>query len=232
MNGGLLVMEIISIIECSWFILLNFRIVVLTKKGYSRKLREIYKYYRDNGLFTDIVGIMPFNLVFGLLGIYQPLYIITPLRLMRCWLLVSAPRFLTNFEMVFRKFSPYLKFLKTIGSFGLLAHCTSCAWFYTNKFIEDESDYTWIKYQHLEHEKLYICYLMSIYYVINVVTSCGYGDMFPMTNKERIFTCLMINTGDLLFAVIFGIVAALAIASKHHLDDFFNRMRYHIYIYI
>jgi len=45
--------------------------------------------------------------------------------------------------------------------------------------------------------------------VLNVVTSVGYGDMYPVTNLERIFFILMINAGDVLFALAFGLIAQI-----------------------
>ena len=225
MSGGIMGMEIISLIECSWYIFLNFRTVSMTKKGISFELKVIFNNYRENGFFLDIFGVLPFNLIFGVLETTYPLYIITTLRLTRCLLLITTPKLLSQVEMTFRSLEFTIKMSKAFVSFLILWNSVACAWYYTNTFIEDESAFTWIRYQQLVNEKLYLCYLMALYYVLNIVTSVGYGDMFPMTNTERLFTCFMINTGDALFAVIFGIVAALAITSNSFLEEFFKKMR-------
>jgi hypothetical protein len=39
----------------------------------------------------------------------------------------------------------------------------------------------------------------------------GYGDMFPMTDLERIFFTAMITIGDLLFALAFGLITRISI---------------------
>lgn len=54
-------------------------------------------------------------------------------------------------------------------------------------------------------------YLRSIYAVFNIVCSVGYGDMFPMTDLERIFFTAMITIGDLLFALAFGLITRISI---------------------
>lgn len=39
------------------------------------------------------------------------------------------------------------------------------------------------------------------------MTSVGYGDIFPVTDLERVFFILMITAGDVLFALAFGLIA-------------------------
>lgn len=52
--------------------------------------------------------------------------------------------------------------------------------------------------------------MLCFYTVINVVTSVGYGDMYPVTDIERIFFIVVINIGDVLFALAFGIIGAIS----------------------
>jgi len=50
--------------------------------------------------------------------------------------------------------------------------------------------------------------------VLNVVTSVGYGDMYPVTDTERIFFVVMINSGDVLFALAFGLIASITMQAS------------------
>ena len=59
---------------------------------------------------------------------------------------------------------------------------------------------------------------MSFYFVMNIVATVGYGDMFPMTDYERLFIVFMINLGDALFALAFGLVSAVTLHMSHS-DD-------------
>ena len=49
---------------------------------------------------------------------------------------------------------------------------------------------------------------------MNIVTSVGYGDMFPTTGVERVCTMLIILSGDALFAFAFGMMASLALENN------------------
>lgn len=50
--------------------------------------------------------------------------------------------------------------------------------------------------------------------MLNVVTSVGYGDMYPVTDTERIFFVVMINSGDVLFALAFGLIASITMQAS------------------
>ena len=62
---------------------------------------------------------------------------------------------------------------------------------------------------------------MCYYTVLNVVTSVGYGDMYPVTDFERCFFVLMITTGDLLFALAFGLLAQITMQRRITNDNHF-----------
>lgn len=46
-----------------------------------------------------------------------------------------------------------------------------------------------------------------MYYEVKIVTGVGQGDMIAYNNLERIVFCLIINIGDALFAIAFGLIA-------------------------
>ena len=61
---------------------------------------------------------------------------------------------------------------------------------------------------------------------MNIVSSVGYGDMFPMNDLERIYIIFMINLGDALFALAFGLIAAIwmHISQSDEVQQFILRM--------
>ena len=100
--------------------------------------------------------------------------------------------------------------LKATLMLYFLGHWMTCIWHLVN-VLEDrnESVQTWADMNSLEDKTIGERYLLCFYAVINVVTSVGYGDMYPVTDLERIFFILMINAGDVLFALAFGLIAQI-----------------------
>jgi hypothetical protein len=195
MEGAILVLELISILETCAYIFLNMRTVVVSKGGISFYFNDIMTNYKENGFYTDLLGLNPLNMALGLLNINSPLYIVTPLRMLRMFMVIKLPKITSQLERAKRGFSFFIQVIKSAVAFYFLWHWTASAWFYLNKYVEGDGVNTWIQDQNLNQQKLSQQYLMSVYYIINIVTSVGYGDMFPMTNIERLFTCFLINTG-------------------------------------
>lgn len=91
-----------------------------------------------------------------------------------------------------------------------LGHWMTCSWHLCNVLEARTGVETWASANSLDEKTVSERYLLCYYAVLNVVTSVGYGDMFPVTDLERIFFILMINAGDVLFALAFGLLAQIA----------------------
>jgi hypothetical protein len=109
------------------------------------------------------------------------------------------------------KLNVVMQVLKALFYIYFLGHFLACAFYFIVDNVEDGSEATWIDYNQLAEEHVAVQYLRSIYTVFNVVCSVGYGDMFPMTDIERIVFTIMITIGDLLFALAFGLIARLTL---------------------
>ena len=101
-----------------------------------------------------------------------------------------------------------MQVLKAFFYIFFLGHFLACTWYFTVSNIEYgvPVQNTWIGYHSLQSQPGSVQYLRSIYTIFNIVCSVGYGDMFPMTDVERIFFTAMITMGDLLFALAFGLI--------------------------
>lgn len=54
-------------------------------------------------------------------------------------------------------------------------------------------------------------YVRCTYLVYNIVCTVGSGDMFPMTDPERVFFTYMMSFGDVMFALAFGFITMLSL---------------------
>lgn len=61
------------------------------------------------------------------------------------------------------------------------------------------------------------CYIHNWYAVINITTGAGSGDIYAVTDIERAFFCFMMNCGDVIFALAFGLINQIALNTR--LDD-------------
>jgi hypothetical protein len=89
----------------------------------------------------------------------------------------------------------------------VLWHWTSCLWYFVNLLEYNSYELTWIKKFDLLNKTISQQYLYSIYYVIKIVTGVGQSDMIAYNNFERICFVVIINIGDALFAIAFGLIA-------------------------
>ena len=92
-----------------------------------------------------------------------------------------------------------------------LSHWTACLWFLVDDRLGSAYPESWITYNELDREGLGVRYMKTLYLVINIVSSVGYGDMFATNDLERMMVVFMINLGDCLFAVAFGLIAGISL---------------------
>lgn len=95
--------------------------------------------------------------------------------------------------------------------------------------MENEDTETWVTYNNLEDTYLYRKILVSYYQMLNIVTTVGSGDVFGLNDNERIVLLIMINVGDAIFAVAFGLIAAIILQkSKNKVHNEFFKKKHEI----
>jgi len=199
----------------------------MVKGEVTLNTKTVLKYYWQNGLLHDLFGILPLNLCLGSVSIsgYHEIWI----ALLRGARIVSAWKCLVlfgQFEIFLKRHNVIMHIIKAILLLYFLWHWTACLWFFINSQIEKEGALSWIEYHGLRTRPLKEQYLMSFYMVMNVVSSVGYGDMFAMNDLERLYIVFMINLGDALFALAFGLIAAISMhmSQSDEVQQFIKRM--------
>ena len=191
---------------------------MLIKGVPTLKFKTLLTHYKHNGLLLDICGMVPFNIILGQSAPYQSgIVIISIVRSIRIFSSWRAVQLFGKAEVSFRnnRFNVIMQVMKATFYIFFLGHFLACLWWFVVRYYEDQTEPTWIDYNKIKEEALYVQYLRSIYTVFNIVCSVGYGDMFPMTDIERIFFAIMITIGDLLFALAFGLITRLTLQISH-----------------
>ncbi len=112
-----------------------------------------------------------------------------------------------KFSIYFKNHSIKIVSLKSFLIFYFVWHFTGCLWFFVNMMEHDIFPLTWYKYFNIGDRSLQERYLLSQYYVIKIVTGVGQSDMIAYNDLERICFIIIINLGDAVFAITFGLIA-------------------------
>ena len=145
------------------------------------------------------------------------------IRIVSSW---QALKIFAQFEVYVKSHNFLMGSLKATLMLYFLAHFMTCSWHLVNVLEALDGTETWAMANKLDEKKVSERYLLCFYSVINVVTSVGYGDMFPVTDFERIFFILMITAGDVLFALAFGLIAQLVMqkSKTDEKEEFVSKM--------
>ncbi|MDR3549513.1 MAG: cyclic nucleotide-binding domain-containing protein [Candidatus Pacebacteria bacterium] len=202
--------DTLCIIESAFNMLVRFRTAVLLRDPvYSYSMRDIWKAYNGSEFVIDLFGLSPFNLIFSCAGVQHPLYIIVPLRLLRTLIIANAFSVVSHIQLLNYRMSSTVYFLSIVSSFIFLMNYTSAMWYLISSQVEKDTAVTWEKYNNLVSASIVDKMVFSIYYTTKIVSGVGSGDSFAATNLERLVTCLIVHLGDVVFAVTFGLIAAL-----------------------
>lgn len=115
-------------------------------------------------------------------------------------------RDIEQFSDVKAIFGNYFELFKLGGFIFFCAHLTGCCWYALAKYEEDKGLYTWLQRDFSNYdtdEKINIHvkgYIASFYWSIITMCTVGYGDVTPMTYRERIFATFICLLASFLFA--------------------------------
>eukprot|EP01083_Nonionella_stella_P075393 204965_1 len=68
-------------------------------------------------------------------------------------------------------------------------------------------------------------YLLSIYYVITVVTTTGYGDITPRNGEQIVFTIILIFCGNMIYAGTIGTISSWVGSTYSRVLEHFNQLK-------
>uniref|UniRef100_A0A7S1KDZ0 Cyclic nucleotide-binding domain-containing protein n=2 Tax=Vitrella brassicaformis TaxID=1169539 RepID=A0A7S1KDZ0_9ALVE len=217
-------------IECLVFFLLNCR-TAFYKHGAEggeftlRPSAMLSHYWEHGGGKFDALAAIPLLWMMG-----DAKWYFVFLRLLRLVVVFRLPAIFIELERRVHFFAYHGQLLSAVLSLTLLWHFSSCIWYSVGR----ETNGSWLDAYGLAHSDdrewsdLFQQVVASFYYTMVIVTSVGYGDIIPQTDRERIVATTLIVVGDALFAVAFGSVSAAVQNSnieQSQLSDRFNTIR-------
>ena len=153
--------------------------------------KGIYKdnQINNNGYHSHYYNTNPYNIhyLFSLIKVIKTIKILKKnITLLKIGKILCGSEFLTDWGNVI------------LYSFFLLSFLNLSACIYI--FIGRNSLNNWIYFNSLELQNYYNIYIGSVYYVIETVTTVGYGDLIGRNLKEIIFQVIMIIVGTCIYS--------------------------------
>jgi len=169
-------------------------------------LHKIALNYLQKWFFLDLISSLPFNLILEgsndiAIGSTTPnIYKVT--KVFRLFRLAKMSNYYTRIFINFRVSKETLQLSKMIISMLFLLHITSCLWIMIAK-IEDNPE-TWISYYDLIDADEFTLYIASIYFILTVLITLGYGNITATTTPEKAFISVFMFLGIGCFGFLLG----------------------------
>ncbi|KAM6963593.1 voltage-gated inwardly rectifying potassium channel KCNH6 isoform 1-T1 [Tautogolabrus adspersus] len=177
---------------------------------------RIATHYIKGWFPIDLFAAIPFDLLIFRSGSDEMATLTSLLKTARLLRLVRVARKLDRYS----EFGAAVLFL-LMCTFVLIAHWLACIW-YAIGFVERPYTETgWLDNLAEQVGKLYNDsdsssgpsvkdkYVTALYFTLSSLTSVGFGNVSPNTNSEKIFSICVMVIGSLMYASIFGNVAAI-----------------------
>lgn len=93
-----------------------------------------------------------------------------------------------------------LTFLLVIG---IVTHVFACLWYFLAKWNDFSPD-TWVVQENYQDEDNFTKYIFCFYFIIQVLTTVGYGDMTIVSSGEKVLAIIIMMVGVITFSFAFG----------------------------
>lgn len=163
-------------------------------------IKEARSKYLKSWFVIDLLAAIPFSFIFVMpvLGIFKLLKFIRVVQFMS---------YLRHRAIIL---GDYIALGFFVFWLILLAHWLACGWIYLRGFAEDTDNVT--------------KYITSLYWVIETLTTVGYGETTPLTNAQYIYAMIIMLAGVGTYGFIIGNVANILSKGNPARTQFFNNL--------
>ena len=167
---------------------------------HNADIKEARSKYLKSWFIVDLFAAIPFSFIFGI-------PVLEILRLLKFARVIQFMHYLRQRAIIL---GDYLILAFFVFWLILLAHWLACGWIYLRGFSESIDNVT--------------KYVTSLYWVIETLTTVGYGETTPLTNAQYIFAMIIMLVGVGTYGFIIGNVANILAKSNPARTRFFNNL--------
>jgi len=190
---------------------------------------RIKQHYMENGLRIDAIASLPVDLVAFRVKREFMVYF----RVLHMIRILQFPSYLSRIEVYLNLINVRISAAKRLlagvfANYFLIIHWFGCIWFAIHRFVEPTVQFTWAttdcpggnelgssgclsswlidlgRHDVCHGGMIKRCYTRSVYFVLTTMSTCGYGDISPVTELETIYQNIVVLTGACFFAGIIG----------------------------
>jgi GTP cyclohydrolase III len=97
----------------------------------------------------------------------------------------------------------YMQIIKFSVIIVVLIHSMGCIWYFLGSFYPGEN---WISAFGIEDEGIFRKYIASIYFIMTILVTVGYGNVVPTNTLEYVFVNLFMLVAVMIYSYIMGIL--------------------------
>ncbi|XP_056631460.1 uncharacterized protein LOC130441699 [Diorhabda sublineata] len=150
-------------------------------------------------MFWDIVPNLPVELIWFTFPIEDRLFYFSCFRLFHLLRFYYITKYLNSHLKKFRRKTCWY-LINLLIHYSILVHYLACIWFMLACPFNKCSNNSWLKHFNQENFEQYKL-LLSYYYVLNILTTTGIGDVSPVTYWEMVFTLITLLIGKIALAL-------------------------------
>ena len=163
-------------------------------------VEEARSRYLKTWFVVDLLAAIPFLYIFPVLAI----------GIFRLFKLVRVAKYMHYMRQRAIRYGDYLVLGFFIFWLLLFSHWLTCGWIYLREFPIDADNLT--------------KYITSLYWVIETLTTVGYGETTPITNAQYVYSMLIMLAGVGVYGFIIGNVANILSKRNPARSQFFNNL--------
>ncbi|CAL5189896.1 unnamed protein product [Lathyrus oleraceus] len=231
LQENLFILDIIGQIAFLLDIVLQFFVAYRDSQTYHMVYRRtpIALRYLKSSFVIDLLGCMPWDLIYKACGRREELRFLLWIRLYRAQRVVQ---FFRNLEKDIRINYIIARIVKLLVVELYCTHTAACIFYYLATTLpESQEGYTWIgslklgdySYSKFREIDLWKRYTTSMYFAIVTMATVGYGDIHAVNMREMIFIMVYVSFDMVLGAYLIGNMTALIVKGSKT-EKFRDRM--------